>query len=131
MGRRRLTPMHNCAILALYRQGLSLAEIARRVGVSDMGVASSLKRQVGYQTAPCSGFRGMSPEKQRAIARLGGKASHAAGTAHTFTSQEAAAAGAKGGRAAHAKGTAHKFTSEEGRAARRKRGRTRARQRKK
>lgn len=35
-----------------------------------------------------------------AIARKGGKAAHAAGTAHEFTAEEAREAGRKGGRAA-------------------------------
>ena len=37
------------------------------------------------------------------IARKGGKAAHAAGTAHEFTSDEARNAGRKGGMATHAK----------------------------
>lgn len=47
------------------------------------------------------GFASMSPEKVAEIARKGGQASHAAGTAHKFTKDEARAAGAKGGRAKH------------------------------
>lgn len=45
------------------------------------------------------GFAAMDPEKQRAIASMGGKAAHAKGTAHQFTSEEARAAGRKGGAA--------------------------------
>jgi general stress protein YciG len=41
----------------------------------------------------------MDPAKQRAIASSGGKASHAKGNAHEFTSEEARIAGRKGGRA--------------------------------
>jgi general stress protein YciG len=41
----------------------------------------------------------MDREKQRAIARLGGKAAHQKGTAHEWTREEAIAAGRKGGRA--------------------------------
>lgn len=41
------------------------------------------------------GFASMTPEKQRQIASLGGKASHASGNAHEFTSEEARAAGKK------------------------------------
>ncbi len=37
------------------------------------------------------------------IARKGGKAAHAAGTAHEFSSDEARNAGRKGGMATHAK----------------------------
>lgn len=43
------------------------------------------------------GFASMDPMKQREIASKGGKAAHEKGTAHEFTSQEAAAAGRKGG----------------------------------
>jgi general stress protein YciG len=45
------------------------------------------------------GFATMDQEKQREIASKGGKAAHIKGTAHEFTSQEAAEAGRKGGRA--------------------------------
>lgn len=43
------------------------------------------------------GFGSMPEEKQKAIASLGGKAAHAKGTAHKWTSEEARAAGKKGG----------------------------------
>ena len=43
------------------------------------------------------GFASMSPEKQKEIASRGGKAAHAKGTAHEFTSDEAREAGRKGG----------------------------------
>jgi general stress protein YciG len=43
------------------------------------------------------GFAVMSREKHAAIARKGGKAAHAVGTAHEFTAEEARKAGAKGG----------------------------------
>jgi general stress protein YciG len=43
------------------------------------------------------GFASMDQEKQREIARKGGKAAHQKGTAHEFTSDEARAAGRKGG----------------------------------
>ncbi len=43
------------------------------------------------------GFGAMDQEKQRAIASKGGRAAHQKGTAHEFTSEEAAAAGRKGG----------------------------------
>jgi general stress protein YciG len=39
----------------------------------------------------------MDPEKQAIIASRGGKASHAQGKAHEFTTEEARAAGRKGG----------------------------------
>jgi general stress protein YciG len=45
------------------------------------------------------GFAAMDPEKQREIARKGGKAAHQKGTAHQFSSDEAREAGRKGGEA--------------------------------
>ena len=43
------------------------------------------------------GFASMDPSKQREIASKGGRAAHAKGTAHEFTSDEARLAGRKGG----------------------------------
>jgi general stress protein YciG len=43
------------------------------------------------------GFASMDGSKQRDIASKGGKAAHARGTAHEFTSEEARVAGRKGG----------------------------------
>jgi uncharacterized protein len=43
------------------------------------------------------GFATMTPEQRQAIARLGGKAAHALGTAHRWTREEAVWAGSKGG----------------------------------
>lgn len=47
------------------------------------------------------GFAAMDPAKVSEIASRGGKAAHAAGTAHQFSSEEARAAGKKGGVAPH------------------------------
>jgi general stress protein YciG len=59
------------------------------------------------QTPPPSrkprGFAAMDRKLVSEIARKGGKAAHAAGTAHEFTGEEARAAGRKGGLASHAK----------------------------
>lgn len=44
------------------------------------------------------GFASMPPERRSEIARKGGIAAHAKGTAHEWTSEEARAAGQKGGR---------------------------------
>ena len=41
------------------------------------------------------GFALMSPERQREIASLGGRAAHQSGHAHEFTTEEARAAGKK------------------------------------
>lgn len=43
------------------------------------------------------GFAALTLEERRAVAGRGGKAAHAAGKAHTWTSEEARAAGRKGG----------------------------------
>lgn len=50
-------------------------------------------------TKSLRGFAKMDKQKQRKIARLGGQAAHAKGTAHEFNSQEARDAGRKGGKA--------------------------------
>lgn len=41
------------------------------------------------------GFAAMSPERKREIAGMGGRAAHAAGRAHRFSSEEARVAGKK------------------------------------
>ena len=53
----------------------------------------------------------MDPEKQRYIARKGGRAAHARGTAHVWTSEEARIAGRKGGEASHGGGRKKKTVS--------------------
>lgn len=53
------------------------------------------KNKVG--TALRRGFAVMSAEKQREIASKGGKAAHAKGTAHEWSTEEARRAGRKGG----------------------------------
>ena len=45
------------------------------------------------------GFASMDEERQREIASEGGRAAHASGHAHQFTSEEARRAGQKGGEA--------------------------------
>lgn len=45
------------------------------------------------------GFAALSEEKRRSISSMGGKAAHAKGTAHEFTTDEARTAGSKGGKA--------------------------------
>lgn len=68
------------------------------------------------------GMAAVSKEVQQRIASAGGKAAHAKGTAHEFTTEQASEAGKKGGVAAHANGNAHEFTSAEARAAGKKGG---------
>jgi uncharacterized protein len=68
-----------------------------------MSTENDTKSAVALETAEGSprkrGFGAMDPEKQRAIARKGGKSAHAQGRAHQFGKDEARAAGQKGGHA--------------------------------
>ena len=57
------------------------------------------------------GFASMDPEKQREIARKGGRAAHEKGTAHEWDSEEARIAGRKGGEASHGGGRRRKTAS--------------------
>jgi general stress protein YciG len=59
---------------------------------------------------PRRGFALMNPERQRAIARLGGLAAHARGHAHEFTPEQARAAAEK----RHARGRASSDDSDDG-----------------
>jgi general stress protein YciG len=71
------------------------------------------------------GFAALDPEKQREIARLGGRAAHAQGKAHEFTSEEARVAGRKGGEVvSNDKAHMKEIGRMGGRAKRRKRGET-------
>lgn len=54
----------------------------------------------------------MDKDKVRTIAALGGKTSHAKGTAHEWTAEEAAAAGRKGGLASAARRLAKRKAAE-------------------
>jgi hypothetical protein len=49
------------------------------------------------------GFASWTPEARREAASKGGKAAHAQGRAHVFTSEEAREAGRRGGLAVHGK----------------------------
>jgi hypothetical protein len=53
----------------------------------------------GSKSGSNRGFASMDEKKQREIASKGGKASHAKGTGHEFSSSEASEAGRKGGQA--------------------------------
>ena len=76
-------------------------EVTREDGASPGGEtrasgAGSTSRRSGRSNR---GFASMDPAKQREIASKGGKAAHAKGTAHEWTSEEAREAGRKGGEA--------------------------------
>jgi general stress protein YciG len=62
--------------------------------IGNMDNMDNVRRQLNTSTR---GFASMDPERQRQIAREGGKAAHVKGTAHEFTSDEARNAGRKGG----------------------------------
>ncbi|MBP9820464.1 general stress protein [Candidatus Woesebacteria bacterium] len=57
----------------------------------------SSKGSKSSNTRSGRGFAGMDPEQQRKIASKGGRAAHAKGTAHEWTSEEAREAGRRGG----------------------------------
>lgn len=75
----------------------------------DEGSKGSLETQMENKetTAPKKsgtsrrGFASMDQETQRAIASKGGRAAHARGTAHEWSSEEAREAGRRGGRMSH------------------------------
>jgi general stress protein YciG len=56
-------------------------------------------RNNGTQRKSVRGFAAMDQEKQREIARKGGRAAHEQGVAHEWSSHEAREAGKKGGQA--------------------------------
>lgn len=58
------------------------------------------------------GFAVMDPKRVSEIASKGGKAAHAAGTAHEFSREEAREAGRKGGYATHARRKAAKGSGQ-------------------
>ena len=59
--------------------------------------ASSPSREQARERREPRGFAAMDPERQREIARKGGRAAHRSGNAHQFDSEEAREAGRKGG----------------------------------
>jgi general stress protein YciG len=60
-------------------------------------IMSEMNNQNGTQKKSVRGFAAMDAEKQREIARKGGRAAHEQGVAHEWSSQEAREAGKKGG----------------------------------
>ena len=58
---------------------------------------AEMNNQNGSQRKSVRGFAAMDAEKQREIARKGGRAAHEQGVAHEWSSQEAREAGKKGG----------------------------------
>ena len=62
-------------------------------------MASSNNQGGSNQGSSGRGFASMDKERVREIASEGGRAAHASGNAHEFTSEEAREAGRKGGQA--------------------------------
>ena len=58
---------------------------------------AELNNQNGTQKKSIRGFAAMDSEKQKEIARKGGRAAHEQGVAHEWSSTEAREAGKKGG----------------------------------
>jgi len=91
--------------------GVSISSMKRLHGLQDfkaypfkgdieMATSKQDSKTAGKQSGkPERGFAAMNPERQREIAREGGRAAHLSGNAHEFTSEEARAAGRKGGQA--------------------------------
>ncbi len=54
-----------------------------------------MEQSTSIQERRLRGFAAMTPEKKREIAGMGGRAAHASGRAHQFSTEEARAAGKK------------------------------------
>lgn len=78
---------------------------------SSTSLPEGTPRETGRQGSN-RGFAAMSPEQQRQIASEGGRAAHAQGTAHQWSSEEARAAGRKGGEARAQKQSNAQWTGE-------------------
>jgi general stress protein YciG len=72
-------------------------------GEATVSPGENAERLAAKSAKPPRGFAAMDRRLVSEIARKGGKAAHAAGTAHEFTTDEARVAGRKGGAASHAK----------------------------
>ena len=75
-----------------------MAETIREFPLQN-GEDANANAPVLARRASLRGFASMDKDKQREIARKGGRAAHMKGTAHEFTSDEARQAGRKGGEA--------------------------------
>jgi general stress protein YciG len=75
--------------------------VMKRTAETNPGVSAAMGDK-GTGRPPCAGrgFASMDPTLRRELAKRGGKAAHALGKAHKFTSDEAREAGRRGGLAA-------------------------------
>ena len=88
----------NRRVPPINRQHQKEYDVPTRKNNQDQGGREGQRRD-SQQAVKGRGFAGMDPEQQREIASEGGRAAHASGHAHEFTSEEARAAGRKGGEA--------------------------------
>jgi uncharacterized protein len=89
-----LKPQHKISKLKFYCMEQRQENLDNRDHMGNMDNFENARRQLNASTR---GFASMDPERQRQIAREGGKAAHVKGTAHEFTTEEARNAGRKGG----------------------------------
>lgn len=89
--------LHRGRVVAARLDGETLRLLVQWDGGGSLEAPADVFRKIGT----LRGFAAMDREKARAIASKGGKAAHAQGTAHRFTSEEAREAGRKGGIAPH------------------------------
>ncbi|MDQ3023057.1 MAG: KGG domain-containing protein [bacterium] len=80
-------------------------------GASEMQPAGQSGAQENGQRRRGRGFASMDPERVSEIASMGGKAAHAQGVAHEWTTDEARAAGRKGGQSSRGARSAGKLQS--------------------
>src|ERR1700744_6197662 len=84
-------------IEAKLTKGVAMAELNRDFTSQDKPVNPS--PAAPRRGTSARGFASMDPEKQREIARKGGRAAHQEGSADEFPPEEAGSAGRKGGEA--------------------------------
>ena len=93
----------------------SPSPVAEPVKQADAIAQADMAPQAETAAAPRRrGFAAMDRDRVKAIASKGGRAAHAAGTAHQFSADEARTAGKKGGMAPHVRrgGVRRKATTE-------------------
>jgi general stress protein YciG len=78
-----------------YTPVAELVEIWRLVNTENAMQDNTPAQDLQQQQRRLRGFAAMSPEKKKEIAGMGGRAAHASGRAHQFSSEEARAAGKK------------------------------------
>ena len=69
--------------------------------INDNGIDTNTAEKPAEERPRRRGFAAMDRDRVKEIASKGGRAAHAAGTAHQFSSDEARNAGRKGGMAPH------------------------------